>query len=359
MAAVGQYPIDISDQVSVQSISASSLAHLINYFGSLDGKDGTQQKYMLNDDVTKEEDLSLPEEYVNFTKRQKLDELQGFSSQPLPKAKPKGLSFEELDAKPMLKAVNGDKPHWLKRAFSSRFSTWAYDRNSQAKSEGSPLATSPKVLEEFPKIRIPGLDSTSPSFNTKESESKKRAATLPRLSLVKEGGSPNFRPSRSRSLAGRGLTSLFVSSKTHVMPDDLMEKTVFLPYNHEPQPSDFPSIKDVEDISEGRAQYSTLPPQWHGYKHEDLKSSIEEFQPARTRWAEWKRARKGILMLKGKLKLSFRLGTKKSMGLKVRFFSPSGLPSAGKGNVVSTEDEVVDTMFSPFSESSSELKIYV
>lgn len=174
-----------------------------------------------------------------------------------------------------------NKESWLKRATSMRFPTW-----------------SKKPKEE---TNVPPLKLTKPT-------------TLP--------------------AATKGLDSYFAQEKKTESAN--MENNVFLPRTHNPRLQDFPSVEDVEDIADARVEYSTLPVEWNSYMDKDLKSTASVHSKVRI-WNSWFAP---VQALKVKMKSSLASGKRRSLALKVRFFSPAVLPD-NVGTIKSTQEEVV------------------
>lgn len=315
MAAVVQPPLNLVDPGSTESLLALSLAHLVKFFDSYELKDGELSMELANpksdNELDKEED----------TNKEELQSIASTIPKPLPKVK---IKAEE--------EPKTERNHWFRRVVTMRFGTWS-ERKVTTK------VTTDDVFdhnEPHTETAIGKKDSATHEEVKDCPKMSPNAATLPqKLS--------NFRPSRSRSLTGRSLAALFIRSQ---MSTDRLEASVFLPYNHQPTLEDFPSITDVEDMSAAKIEYSTLPAEWNGYKHEALRSSDEELEP-RTKWGEWRNAKRRMQMLKGKLKLSIALGKKRTKGLKVRFLSPS----EGLNKLHRPAGTVEEDVFSPISGS--------
>lgn len=313
MAALVQKPLDIRRPPSSGSLLALSLAHLVDYFESFELQDENCQKTNV---------LELEAESHYYDSIQASDNFKTTSEEPVPQPLPKRKKKPDTEPKT-------DRGGWFRRTFTMRFGTWAEKKNNSG--EHSPIQ----------------MDSSENSrglqVSSREIPEVARASTLPHnFSQKSFTWKSNFRPSRSRSLAGRGITALFFKNQ---MSDERLENSVFLPYNHDPRPQDYPSISDIEDISAAMAEYSTLPPEWNCYKHAELRSSDDELVP-RTKWGEWRRAKRSMKALKGKLKLSLALGKRSSKRLRVRFFSP---PPGKEGAGGSAE---LDSVFSPITESN-------
>lgn len=315
MAAVVQPPLNLIDPGSTESLLALSLAHLVKFFESYELKDDGE----LPTDLHPKSDHELDKE--EDTDKEDLESIESTLPKPLPKSKIKGDDESKTE-----------RTHWFRRVVTMRFGTWS-ERKATTKVTPDDIfdQTEPQSGTAAGKQNSEFLE---PSNSVPKASN---AATLPqKLS--------NFRPSRSRSLTSRSLAALFIRSQ---MSTDRLEASVFLPYNHQPTLEDFPSITDVEDMSAAKIEYSTLPAEWNGYKHEALRSSDEELEP-RTKWGEWRNAKRRMQMLKGKLKLSLALGKKRTKGLKVRFLSPSeGLNRLHRP----AGDKVEEEVFSPLSGS--------
>ncbi|KAM3125594.1 hypothetical protein CJJ07_001673 [Candidozyma auris] len=330
MTTVSQaIPDSFNNRASSPNISSHSLEHLVNYFGSLDSKSFLDQPIEANLSHDDSPEINNSDLQLDCKRMEETNSIQ---------MSPEGLQTKNINKRNPIeqqvlpkKSLGPHREKWYKRAFSSRFATWAADK---------------QPAEEEIRL-VSGLSSTTGNLKeeTPQSQEKLKALTLPHP--------PHFMPTKSRSLggsrsfAGKALTSLFLKeSPLHGSP---LENSVFSPHTHAPTVSDFPSIKDVEDLTEGFAQYSTLPEQWNGYKNPEMTSEPEKSPPPRTRWAQWKKARKrGIQELKGHLKSSLAQGKKRSiLGLRVRFFAPSGFPESNSGVIISTDDKVLGRVQSP------------
>lgn len=314
MAAVVQPPLNLVDPGSTESLLALSLAHLMKFFDSYELKDDEELPMDLNPksdhELDKEED----------TEKEELKSITSTTPKPLPKVKMKAEDEPKTE-----------RNHWFRRVVTMRFGTWSERKVTKVTTDDVFDHNEPHTETAV------GAKDSATHDDSSGSPKVSNAATLPqKLS--------NFRPSRSRSLTSRSLAALFIRSQ---MSTDRLEASVFLPYNHQPTLEDFPSITDVEDMSAAKIEYSTLPAEWNGYKHEALRSSDEELKP-RTKWGEWRNAKRRMHMLKGKLKLSIALGKKRTKGLKVRFLSPSeGLNKLHRPAGGTAEEDV----FSPLSGS--------
>lgn len=357
MALVAPAPQIILDNDSAKSISALSLVQFVHYFGSLDTKEvlskmgtneepeaanlGTQEAIGLRKAAESNKNSRNKENILTSTQSNKTTTSKSFQ-------KTKAL---EIDSRPVSKLAHSpatlDRINWFRKAFSTRFSTWAYHPTPESETPKSPES---KLTEPFPALQLTGVDTISTvSCNESPLTLRKRAASVLVRKSSPNVSSPNFRPTRSRSLAGLRLTAVFHSKdlllgKELPLAPEEMKNSVFLPLNHEPSITDFPSIKDVEDLSNGKAQYSTLPAHWDNYKDDDFKSSNAPSPKPRTRWAEWRRCRRQELKgLKGKLKLSLALGKRRSKELRVRFFS-EGVLKKGRTLLSTTNEIVADTI---------------
>lgn len=319
MAALVQQPLDIRRPPSSGSLLALSLAHLVDFFESYELQD---------EDCQKTNVLELEAETQDNDSIQASEKFISTSEEPVSQPLPKGKKKPDTESKT-------DRGGWFRRTFTMRFGTWAEKKNNSG--EHSPIHMD--SFENLPDLQVPGLDPSS----SRETPEVARASTLPHNFTQRSfARKSNFRPSRSRSLAGRGITALFFKNQ---MSNECLENSVFLPYNHDPRPQDYPSISDIEDISAAMAEYSTLPREWNCYKHAELRSSDDELVP-RTKWGEWRRAKRSMKAFKGKLKLSLALGKRSSKRLRVRFFSP--LP----GNRGAGGSAELDSIFSPITESN-------
>lgn len=126
------------------------------------------------------------------------------------------------------------------------------------------------------------------------------------------------------------VSSLFFQRKQ--TPETKLEDLVFLPKTHRPLPQDFPTVSDVEDIADARAEYSVLPDEWSGYLDPMLKSSGASTKPKRG-WDRWFSRPVKLRALQNKIKSSFASGKRRTLTLKVRFFSPAAKPSGNEPTV--------------------------
>lgn len=183
--------------------------------------------------------------------------------------------------------------------------------------------------------------SASLFFPDREAVKKSKESTL-ETSLEKENGSaaqksgPKF--AAKQPVAGadwsytvhplaKRVSSLFLHRKQNAETE--LEDMVFSPKTHRPLVQDFPTVNDVEDIADANAEYSVLPEEWSGYLDPNMKStgpaSGATPKPKRT-WEKWFSRPVKLKALRKKIKSSFASGKRKTMTLKVRFFTPAAKP---------------------------------
>lgn len=183
--------------------------------------------------------------------------------------------------------------------------------------------------------------SASLFFSKREAAKKSKEGTLePNLeresdSVAQESG-PKFAAKQPVTGAdwsytvhplAKRVSSLFLHRKQNAQTE--LEDMVFSPKTHRPLVQDFPSVNDVEDIADANAEYSVLPDEWSGYLDPNMKSTDPATgatpNPKRT-WEKWFSRPVKLKALQKKIKSSFASGKRKTMTLKVRFFTPAAKP---------------------------------
>lgn len=161
------------------------------------------------------------------------------------------------------------------------------------------------------------------SEHTNGVASKKEDGSLKEGSIFRNSPSLSFRKLKrctAKPEIARRTSSPFSARK--LTSETQLEDMVFLPRTHRPSLHDYPTVEDVEDIAEARAEYSVLPEEWSGYLDPMMKSSGHLEKPKRV-WDSWLAPSMKIRALLKKIKSSLASGKRKTLTLKVRFFSPT------------------------------------
>lgn len=321
-----------SESRASSDLMALSIIHLIRYFDTIDPKTDSSKKM----DETKSESVL---DVINT----RTDEREPLSEEvPSPESPDLGdiLSFSDHEPEPEneepaqtesvqdqnTQSTRPDSTHHLLRSMEnfSEFCGNFRPRESNLAVLQPPNSTRRSLSRNF-------------SFDASHARQWFRRSASVIFPLLKQSELINqdekveksTKPEKSAFLRLSWASAMYPLGKRMSMPffskpnqESQLENMVFLPRTHRPSLQNYPTVEDVEDIAEARAEYSVLPEEWSGYLDPMLKSSAQT-QQKKPGWNLWFTKPVPIRKLQKKIKSSFASGRRKTTTLRVRFFMPS------------------------------------